>query len=143
MDNEIMENITELNNYFASHKDIATVYLFGSYGTELYDPQRSDIDLAIIFSRYLDLKEEMLIDAEISMIIGRDDVDITNLNKARVDICYQILSTGENIYEKDRLVTVDFVEKTLKYYFDYGITLYKMKVDFVEALKEESATRDR
>lgn len=115
MDNEILKNMTEIKNYFYSHKDIATVYLFGSYGTELYDPQRSDIDLAIIFSRYLDLKEEMLIDAEISMIIGRDDVDITNLNKARVDICYQILATGENIYEKDRLVTVDFVEKTLKY----------------------------
>ncbi len=139
----LKEKIKELRDYFNSKEEILTVFLFGSYGTEFYDPDRSDIDLAIIFTRYLNLKEEMLIDAEISIIIGRDDLDITNLNKSRVDICHQILSTGEKIYEKDKLATVDFIEKTLKHYFDYGITLHKLKVDFVEALKEEAATRDR
>lgn len=139
----LKEKIKELREYFNSKEEIATVFLFGSYGTEFYDPERSDIDLAIIFTRYLNLKEEMLIDAEISIIIRRDDVDITNLNKSRVDICHQILSTGEIIYEKDKLATVSFIEKTLKHYFDYGITLHKLKVDFVEALREESATRDR
>ena len=143
MDNEFLKNtMTELNSYFASHKDIATVYLFGSYGTELYDPERSDLDLAILFYRNLSLKEEMLIDAEISMILGQDNIDITNLNKTRVDICHQILLTSEIIYEENKIVTANFMEKTLKLYFDYGITLYKMKVDFVEGLKEGSGTSD-
>ncbi len=143
MDNELLKkNRTKLNNYFASHKDIATVYLFGSYGTEHYDPERSDLDLAILFHRNLSLKEEMLIDAEISMVIGRDDVDMTNLNKARVDICHQVLVTGEIIYEENKIVTANFMEKTLKFYFDYGIPLHKMKVDFIEALKEGSGTGD-
>jgi len=143
MDNECLENtMPELNNYFASHKDIATVYLFGSYGTELYDPERSDLDLAILFYRNLSLKEEMLIDAEISMIVGRDNIDITILNKARVDICHQVLVTGEIIYEENKIVTANFMEKTLKFYFDYGIPLHKMKVDFIEGLKEGSGTGD-
>jgi len=143
MDNEVLKNTRpELNNYFACQKDIATVYLFGSYRTELYDPERSDLDLAILFYRNLSLKEEMLIDAEISMILDRDNVDITNLNKARVDICHQVLLTGEIIYEKNKIVTANFMEKTLKFYFDYGISLYKMKVDLVEELKEGSGTGD-
>ena len=144
MDKDTLQNkMTELKNYFASHEDISTVFLFGSYGTDYYDPDRSDLDLAIIFKRNLSLKEEMLVDAEISIILGQDEVDITNLNKARVDISHQILSTGEIIYEENKLVTADFIEKTLKHYFDYGIPLSMMKADFFEALKEESRARDR
>lgn len=143
MNNELLKKtMPELNNYFGSQKDIATVYLFGSYGTELYDPERSDLDLAILFYRSLSLKEEMLIDAEISMILGRDNIDITNLNKTRVDICHQVLLTGEIIYEENKIVTANFMEKTLKLYFDYGIPLYKMKVDFVDGLKGGSGTGD-
>ena len=132
-----------LDNYFTTNKDIATVILFGSFGTPLYDPSHSDIDLAIIYYCDLPLKTEMLISAELSVIFEKDDLDVVNLNKTRVDICHQILATGEIIYEEDKLVTADFVEKTLKHYFDYGIPLYNMKVDFIETVKEESTARDR
>jgi len=49
MQDHFKEKISELRIYFSNHEDIATVYLFGSYGTELYDPERSDIDLAILY----------------------------------------------------------------------------------------------
>lgn len=134
----INEKMTDLKSYFKDHEDIATVYLFGSYGTKSYDPGLSDIDLAIIYNRDLTLKEEMLIDAEITLILESDNVDVINLNKTRVDICYQVLATGTIIHENDSILTADFVEKTLKYYFDHGIALEKMKADTFEALKEDS-----
>jgi len=136
------EKMTDLNNYFKTHSDIATVYLFGSYGTSLYDSELSDIDLAIILSRKLSLKEEMLIDAEISLIFESDNFDVIILNKARIDICYQVLGTGTIIYERDNILTAEFVEKTLKHYFDHGIALEKMKEDTIAALKEDSIPRD-
>jgi hypothetical protein len=51
-----------------------------------------------------------------------------------VDLAHEILSTGEIIYEKDEIITADFVEQTLKHYFDYGISLKKMKAAFFEGL---------
>ncbi len=132
----IEEKMTDLKNYFKNHGDIATVYLFGSYGTLFYDPERSDIDLAIIFNRELSLKEEMLIDAEISVILESDKLDLVNLNKSRVDICYKVLATGTIIYERNSILTADFVEKTLKHYFDHGLALEKMKEDAFEVIKE-------
>ena len=129
----------DLKNYLKNHRDIATVYLFGSYGTLLYDPELSDIDLAIIFSRGLTLKEEMLVDAEISVILESDNLDVVNLSKARVDICYKVLATGTIIYERNNILTADFVEKTLKHYFDHGLALEKMKEDTVEVIKENSS----
>ena len=84
----------------------------------------------------------MLIDAGISLILESDNIDVVNLNKARVDICYQVLATGTIIYERNIILTADFVEKTLKNYFDHGIALEKMKADTFEALKEDSDPLD-
>jgi uncharacterized protein len=136
------EKINELTSYFSGHADIATVYLFGSYGTELYDPDRSDIDLAIIYSRNLTLKEEMLIDAEITLNLESDNVDVINLNKARVDISYQVLVTGKLIYEQDKIITADFVEHVLKHYFDHGLALEEIKADTCEVVKEDANSYD-
>jgi uncharacterized protein len=138
----IKEKINELTSYFDGHGDIATVYIFGSYGTELYDSERSDIDLAIIYSRDLTLKEEMLIDAEITLILESDNVDVVNLNKARVDISYQVLATGKLIYELDKIITADFVENVLKHYFDHGLALEEIKADTYEVIKEDANSYD-
>ena len=140
--NLIEEKMTDLNNYFKTHNDIATVYLFGSYGTSLYNSELSDIDLAIILSRDLSLKEEMLIEAEISLIIESDNFDVIILNKARIDICYKVLATGLILFERDNILTADFVEKALKHYLDHGIALEKMKKETDAALKEGSIPFD-
>ena len=136
------KKMDDLINYFKNHADIATVYLFGSYGTPLYNPELSDIDLAVIYRRNLSLKEELLIDANISLILESDKFDVVNLNKARIDICYQVLATGTIIYEKDSIITADFVEITLKHYFDHGLALEKMKEDTLVVIKENSNHSD-
>lgn len=132
-----------LQEYFVQNNEIATVYLFGSFGTSDYVSSRSDLDLAIIFCNKLSLLEEMKISADIAGILERDDVDVISLNKARIDLCHEILSTGEVVFEKDKIITADFIEHALQQYFDYGITLKKIKADFLETLKEESATHGK
>lgn len=132
-----------LCEYFNTKVNIATVYLFGSFGTLSYNNFLSDIDLAILFFKKPSLKEEMQISAELSIILKKEDVDLTVLNELRVDICHEILCTGEIIYERERKTTADFVEKTLKYAFDYGFTLTKIKEDFYNNLKEEALSHDK
>lgn len=138
----LRRQLPALRDYFASNDDILTVYLFGSYGTNRYIPALSDLDLAIIFGSDKSLMEEMKISADISSLLERDDVDVLNLNKARVDLGHEVISTGEIIYEKERLKTADFVERTMQHYFDYGIPLKIMREEFLETLKGETARDD-
>jgi predicted nucleotidyltransferase len=133
----LQEKLPALLSYFSAQENILTVLLFGSFGTDLYNTQ-SDLDIAILFKKKSPLLEEMKIAADLTLILERDDIDLVNLNDARVDLCHEILCSGEIIYEKDRLLTANFIEKTLKHYFDYGLTLKKMKDDFWEQLKEET-----
>lgn len=139
----LQDKLPALLDYFASNDTITTVYLFGSFGTPHYVPSLSDLDLAVIFCSDKSILEEMKISADITILLEREDVDVVNLNKARVDLCHEIISSGEIIYEKDKRKTADFVEKTLQHYFDYGISLKKIQEDFLEALKEETVTDDR
>jgi uncharacterized protein len=136
------EKMADLTSYFKNNEDIVTVYLFGSYGTSLYDPGRSDIDLAIIFNRALSLREETVVDAKLCSILESDNLDLVNLNKTRVDICYQVLATGTIIFERNSIATADFVENTLRHYFDHGLALEKMKADACEFVREDSKPRD-
>jgi predicted nucleotidyltransferase len=131
------DKLPALLDYFASNESINTVYLFGSFGTPHYVISLSDIDMAVLFGGNIPLMQELKINADISMILQRDDVDVINLNTARVDLGHEILCTGEIIYDKNKIRTADFVEQTLKHYFDYGIPLKRMKEEFIETLKGE------
>ncbi len=85
---KLNEKMADLVNHFKNHEAITTVYLFGSYGSPSYNPDLSDIDLAILFNRNLSLKEELSIDADVSLILESDNYDLINLNKASVsEIC--------------------------------------------------------
>ncbi len=101
------------------------------------------MDIGILFFNKPSLKEEMHISAELSTILQKEDIDVTVLNDARVDISHEILCTGEILFERDKITTAEFVEKTLKYAFDYGFTLSKFKENFYNHLKEEAISHDK
>ncbi|MBM7622963.1 type VII toxin-antitoxin system MntA family adenylyltransferase antitoxin [Sporohalobacter salinus] len=132
----------ELIDYFREDDRIMTVYLFGSYGTE-YETKLSDIDLAILFNDdSISMMEEMGIAAEIEFKLDFDEVDLVNLNKASVILQHEIISKGVKIFEREELYTAEFVEKTLKYYFDFGLVYKKFKDDYQEGLREEYCSSD-
>ena len=53
-----------------------------------------------------------------------------------------MLATGSIILEIDNILTANFVEVTLKHYFDHAIALEKMKEETKAALKEDSIPCD-
>jgi predicted nucleotidyltransferase len=135
------EKLTHLLEYFTGNPAINTVYLFGSFGTEA-SHAHSDLDMAILFGQEVALLDELKVSADLSLILCREDVDVVNLNKARVDLQHEILSTGEIIYERDRIATADFTENTLRNYFDFGITLRRIRDEFWGRLREEAFRSD-
>lgn len=128
--------IKKLASFFRKENNILTVYLFGSYGTD-EQTELSDIDIAILFADTVSMLEELSIAAEIEFILKQGQIDLLNLNKASVILQHRVISTGKEIFERDSLTTADFIENTLKFYFDYGLVYKKFRDDFREELRGE------
>jgi len=92
----IEDKMKKLKDYLIDQHDIMVCYLFGSYGTE-YQTSLSDIDFAILFKEELEvnLMREMEIMAELSLILGVEDIDLFNLNKAPIYLQRQLLPPNQ------------------------------------------------
>ncbi|NLY37918.1 MAG: nucleotidyltransferase domain-containing protein [Firmicutes bacterium] len=120
-----------LNDLFKNyHPDILLVILFGSYQTKYQRPD-SDIDFAILFQEKIGLQEEMKLLAQLSDILEYENVDLVNLNTAPVTLQFNALG-GTIIYEKDHVLTSNFIEKVLKIYGDYAPVLAKFDREMLE-----------
>ncbi len=122
-------------DYFKHNSNIDAAFLFGSYTTS-YFTSMSDIDFAILFKRIIGIKEECEILADISELLETEKIDLVNLNKAPLNLQIKVISEGILLYERDFIRTSDFIEKVLKYYSDYEITLKKFYKEYDEALRE-------
>jgi predicted nucleotidyltransferase len=113
-----------LTSFFKQYQpEIMLVTVFGSHGT---DAQRddSDIDFGILFKDSIGLFEEMKILAHLSEILNYENVDLVNLNTAPITIQFNALG-GEIIFEKDYILTSNYIERVLKIYGDYAPVLNK------------------
>jgi len=108
----------------ASDKDVAGLYLFGSYGRGSQGPT-SDIDIAVLLDRgfpshrLCDKKLGLLSSA--TRILKTDEVDLVILNQAPPALCFQVLKNGVVLFErnaaKDQIIA--FKVKTWNTYFDF------------------------
>ncbi len=135
---KLNNKLKELNGYFEVNDEILTVYIFGSYGTE-QETGLSDIDFGVLYKKQPSLMEELKIEADLGRIMEEEDIDLVSLNRANIDLKYNIINTGTKIYEVDDVKTADFIEFVLKQYFDFGIKLKRIKKDFRDSLEEEYA----
>ena len=122
--------------FFQSRVEIAAVYLFGSFGTEVEHPQ-SDIDLGIVFTRLVNLQEELELDVALSLHVCHDRIDLVNLNRAPIALQFRAIREGMLVYEGDYYKHSDFIELVIKTYPDYAVKYAIFAHDYEQALKEE------
>lgn len=135
-DDNHTETILRLRTYFRTSDDVLLAVLFGSFGTA-EEHARSDIDIAVLLKSDISLMDELKMSAELSSLLDRDDVDLVLLRSASVSIAHRALSTGRVIFERDGLLTADFVEATINHYHDFGYRLKQIDADFDERLRED------
>lgn len=130
------KTLTELQEFFRNQRDIAAVYIFGSFGTE-FEHQFSDIDLGVVFStEQVHFEDELRLAALLSQLLKRDDIDVINLNKAPINLRYRVVSEGVMIIEGNYEIHSDFLAQTYKRYLDYLPDLLTFRREYGEALKE-------
>jgi len=125
------KKFSRLKNYFASFQpEIILAILFGSYGTEQQRAD-SDLDFAVLFNTNVDIYAEMRLLSGLTDLLGIENIDLVNLNKASIVLQHEALS-GKFIYEKDPVITSDYVERVTKYYCDYAPVLNRFDREFLE-----------
>lgn len=132
---DLSKKIPELRNLFQRYPEIIAAVLFGSYKTPFFN-ERSDLDFGLIFDRPVDLKTELTIEAEISELLGIEQIDLINLNKAPLLLKYNAIASGEIIYESDYEKTSDFLEKVYNEFCDFEYGYRNLCEDFDFSLRE-------
>jgi len=126
-----------LKRFFAVRQDILAVYLYGSYGTPAQTPL-SDVDLGVLLApeagNKLDTYPE--IQAAVCDITGQDDVNVVILNRLPVIMQFNIVSTGNLIYERNEEATSDFLERVFKLYGDFVTDYRAFCAEYDAALRE-------
>jgi len=108
-----------LRSFFAetgSQSPIALVYLFGSQATGQAGAQ-SDYDLAMLFDCKVTPDDRYLLAHQLTELLDAD-VDLVDLARVPVELVYNVIATGQILYEKDRRTRVAFEARALGLYFD-------------------------
>lgn len=67
------------------------------------------------------LPERLRLMGDLSIILGRDDIDIVVLNEAPPALGYRVIKDGQLIYTRDgtKSQRIDYQVRIMKQYFDY------------------------
>jgi len=94
--------------------NIIAIYRFGSFGT-VYEKASSDLDLAILTDRPMDVVQRFELAQHIASIVNRD-VDLIDLRRASTVLQFQIIGNGERIYCSDDYISELFADTVFSMY---------------------------
>ena len=123
--------------FFGSRKEIAAVYVFGSYGTGRHHPQ-SDVDVGILLCPEFSGSAEAL-KQEFMVILGRilrKDIHPVIMNHAGEVLLKQILSKGKPILVNHPKVDKQFKMVSLSRIADFQYHLEKMQAGLAKKIME-------
>ncbi len=114
---QFTKHLPALKRLIAADERVLAVWLFGSL-TDGYATERSDIDLAVLWERALDFKDELSFDIAVQDVLRTDHVDVVHLNRANLLLRFRAIS-GKIFYQQDDVRVPDLVERTLIAYRDF------------------------
>jgi predicted nucleotidyltransferase len=121
------------------------IYVFGSYARGEERP-KSDIDLAFLVDREAYRKDAFeatapahMMAAKMAMKLDRV-VDVTILNTSSLEIAYEIVTSGECLFERDPEYRIEYELKIRGMYFDFQPFISELRAERL-GLPREHRTR--
>jgi predicted nucleotidyltransferase len=114
---EIRDELRRAADRLARDPRVLAVYGFGSRARGEAGP-RSDVDVAVLLERRLDLREELRLRAEVVDELRRDDVDLVVLNQAPPLLRYEVVAAGRRLFARDEETADLFEERAARECFD-------------------------
>ena len=100
---------------------LSLIYLFGSRAKGR-DTKLSDIDIAILLGneKKVNLRKQILnLIFDLSQFFHSDRIDLLILNKAGLDIQYNVVSEGKILYQVNENVRCNYETQVIKLYLDF------------------------
>ncbi len=129
--------LKKVQDYLSRQDGIVALYLFGSFGTE-FQNDFSDLDLGVVYypGKFPDLKRELSIEADLSLLLGIERIDLVNLNRAPIQLRFKAVARGVLLFEADADALAGFLEDTYRKYGDYQVDLETYYREYRKALRE-------
>jgi predicted nucleotidyltransferase len=108
---------------------------FGSYGTEYYDPGRSDIDIAYLSAVDFDHDTLGSFLRDLMLYHKTGNIDLVNLKTATPLLKYAIVTEGRLIHEEREGFFLEYASYCLRYYFDTKHFREQARSSFQERLE--------
>jgi len=107
----------------AENYGLIEVYLFGSKITG-YEREGSDLDVAVRFQNGLPAIAQRVkiygdIFADVSSVFKGEKVDLSFIEETPLHLQFKIVAQGEMIYSKEKIKSLNFLEKIVNQYRDY------------------------
>jgi len=107
----------------AENYGLIEVYLFGSKITG-YEREGSDLDVAVRFQNGLPAIAQRGkiygdISADLSSVFKGEKVDLSFIEETPLHLQFKIVAQGEMIYSKEKIKSLNFLEKIVNQYRDY------------------------
>lgn len=97
---------------------VQAIYLFGSMVTKFVTVE-SDIDLAILGKQKIDARLIWQVAQELAILLKKD-VDLIDLQQASTVMCWQVISTSQRIFVKDKIFAEEFETTALSAYVRFN-----------------------
>jgi len=128
----------KLRSFFAETRSqfpVGLAYLFGSQATGQAGAQ-SDYDVAVLFDGNVSTDDRYVLTHQLTELLDTD-VDLVDLARAPIELVYNVIATGQILYEKDRTTRVEFEARTLSMYFDQLPVLRAERRALLEETRED------
>ncbi|MCX7796353.1 MAG: nucleotidyltransferase domain-containing protein [bacterium] len=116
--------------------DVALVYLFGSYILGTHN-ELSDIDLGVVLLKpyngdYLSLFNFLYV--IFSEVYPREEIDIVFLDKAPLNLRFEVVTTGKILYRVSKEFEYNYKERVMKEYIDMKPLLEEQNKTLLERI---------
>ncbi|MBS3762888.1 MAG: nucleotidyltransferase domain-containing protein [Planctomycetes bacterium] len=121
----------EIGGYFADCPEVALAYLFGSRADGSAAPS-SDYDFGVLLIPDAAPDCRYRIEHELLEVLDAAEVDVVMLGEAPVTLAYNVIASGQLVYEKDRATRVEFEANLMSKYCDYLPILRRQREDILK-----------
>ena len=111
------DRLDQLRRLFEETPRVLAVFVFGSQ-IDGYATPRSDVDLAVLFDADIPLREQLMLQAKLAEILGKD-VDLISFKEAPLLLRRRALQ-GQLLFERDPIAVANLIEDTLRRYRDFA-----------------------
>lgn len=126
--------------YLSENQQIILGYLFGSRA-QAQAGQLSDYDIAILVAGHMEPSSRHRLAHELACLLDVERVDLVILNRAPIELQYNVVAEGQLLYQRDLASRVEFEADTLSRYADFLPVLRQQHREIIEGGDNERGIR--